>query len=151
MKHTLLTKEGFEKLQKQKEALLQARPEAVKELTRAREMGDLSENGFYKGARAKLSRIDRELRHVEFLLKHVKIIEKTAVSGEVEIGSSVTLRGESGIMDYIIVGEHEANPKEKKISFHSPIGRAVLGKKVGDKITVNTPSGIANYTLAEVG
>lgn len=145
-----LTKQGFEKLLKQKEILLTIRPEAVKELARAREMGDLSENGFYKGARAKLSRIDREVRHLERLLKHVKIIEASK-SGKVEIGSSVFLKGKEGLKQYIIVGEHEANPKDKKISNLSPLGKELIGKNPGDTIRVSTPSGIMEYVIERVG
>ncbi len=150
MKNTLLTKEGFEKLTKQKENLLNIRPEAVGELKRAREMGDLSENGFYKGARAKLSQIDRELRKITYLLKNVKIIEKSKDTEKTSIGDTVTIEGEGNILHLTIVGEEEANPKEKKISYLSPIGRGLLGKKVGDKAEITTPKGKISYLVKKI-
>lgn len=125
------TKQGLEAKQKEYDDLLASRPNAVKDLTKAREMGDLSENGYYKGARMKLSDIDRRLRQLKHILKIAKVKEKLS-NGTIDIGSTVVLQTKGGEKVYEIVGTYEANPREGKISSYSPLGKILLGKRKGD-------------------
>lgn len=124
------TKKGYEDKQKEYAELLAKRPDAVKELTKARDMGDLSENGYYKGARFKLSDIDRQLRHLKHLLK-VGRVKESSQSG-IDIGSIVTLSDGITERTYEIVGTYEASPSEGKISLDAPLGKALFGKKEGE-------------------
>lgn len=132
MKQILFTKKGYEDKQKEYEELLASRPAAVKDLARAREMGDLSENGYYKSARFKLSDIDRNLRQLKHLLKIAKVHENMS-NNIIDIGSTATLQLGNTTKTYAIVGTYEANPSSGAISSSSPLGRILLGKKVGDK------------------
>jgi transcription elongation factor GreA len=145
----IFTKEGYEKVQKEYDDLLASRPEAVSELKRAREMGDLSENGFYKGARFKLSAVDRRLRELKHLLKVGKVVAKQ--SGDtVEIGSTVVVSIDNITREFLIVGGFESNPLEGKISHISPIGKALMHKKAGEKIAVTIPAGEVIYTIIRI-
>lgn len=134
------TKIGFENLKKQLEEKLSKRPQAVLSLTRGREMGDLSENGLYKAAKAELGDLDRNIRNLRYLIKHAKIFSPTS-NEFVQLGHNVTVEGKSSKKEYLMVGEYEANPGENKISLKSPIGHNLMGRKVGDEIKINTPNG----------
>ncbi len=144
-----LTKFGYEKLVKEQERLLSERPAAVDNLKRARELGDLSENGFYKASRAKLSQIDGRLFHLKMLLKTAEIIENS--DGEsVALGSTVTIANDQIEKKFMLVGRQEANPSQGRISDVSPIGQVLLGKKVGDTVIINAPSGEIHYTIVKI-
>jgi transcription elongation factor GreA len=134
------TSEGFEKLKKEREDLLKERPDAVEHLKRAREMGDLSENGYYKASRQKLNQIDGRLRMVEHAIKYADIIESTEAN-VVEIGRTVTIQDGTIERVYEIVGDWEADPSAGKLSLLSPIGRAIANKKVGDEVLFEIPAG----------
>lgn len=143
------TRQGFEKLQKDYERLVESRPAAVKELARARELGDLSENGLYTAAKARLGGIDSQLFRMEMTMKFAEIVESDA-SGKISIGSKVTVSdGENEIM-YELVGDTEANPKLGRITKNSPIGSALLDKKVGEKTDVILPSGAKTFTIVKI-
>lgn len=144
------TKEGFEKINNRFKFLTDKRPQAVNRLQSARELGDLSENGAYKAARFELNSIDREIRHLTRILKNVEIIESTH-KDFVDFGSIVTLSNDKDNFSFTLVGKYESDPVNKKLSTFSPIGKAVLGKKAGDKITVNAPSGQIIYTINKIG
>lgn len=143
------TKDGFEKINNRFQFLTNKRPEAIKRLQNARELGDLSENGAYKAARFEVSSIDRELRHLTSLIQNAEVIEYTA-KDFVDFGSVITLDNGKGQLSFTLVGMYESDPINKKLSTYSPIGKAVLGKRVGDKIIVNTPSGEITYTIIEI-
>lgn len=144
-----VTKHGLEKLQKEFETLTAERPDAVMHLKKARELGDLSENGYYKASRAKLSFIDSRLFHLKRILKTISIIEATS-NEVVGIGCHVVIKNESIEKSYQIVGGIEANPSQGRLSNVSPIGKALLGKKVGDSVTISTPKGMTTYTIAKI-
>jgi transcription elongation factor GreA len=143
------TKEGLEKVYAEKAALLADRPDAVENLRKAREMGDLSENGYYKAARARLSFLDARLRRVERLVK-LGVIVSSSQTGKVEIGSKVTITDGLKDYQYTIVGGYESNPSEKTISYISPIGKAIFGKGVGDEVFVTAPKGIIKYIIKNI-
>lgn len=148
-KPILTTPEGLKKLQEEQEKLLQERPAAVLDLKKAREMGDLSENGYYKSARFKLSSIDSRLRYLAHVLRFAKVQEATSTE-MVNLGTTVHLEGDNGEIAYMIVGEHEANPSEKKISHLSPLGKALMYKKIGQDAHFQTPKGKTSYTIRKI-
>ena len=127
---------GYAKLQPELEKLQKYREEVLIRLQRAREMGDLSENGAYKTARFELSDTDRNMRRLQHLLKYGVVVSAPA-DGSIGVGSTVTLEKEDGgTVQYEIVGTYEADPLKGKISLESPMGLALVGKKMGDKIEV---------------
>lgn len=140
LKRIPFTKEGFSKLERKLEHLKADRPGAVKELARARELGDLSENGLYTAAKARLISIDNSIFRTEMTIKLADVVEN-ANSDIISIGSRVTVTQDGENFDYIIVGDTETNPKERKISQHSPIGTALMGKSVGNSVEITLPAG----------
>lgn len=149
MKRIPFTKAGYQKLLDEKKQLTDSRPAAVEELKRAREMGDLSENGAYKGARFKLSDIDRRMRHLDHLLKHANVVELSQID-TVDIGCTVLVQSEGREQSFSIVGSFESNPSEGTISHKSPIGSALLGKRAGETVTVVVPNGTRVYTVLRI-
>lgn len=153
-KKIYLTQEGLNDLKQEHNELLNVkRPEVVQRLSQAREMGDLSENAEYIAAREELAFIDGRIEELEGLLKQVIIINHTQKNGNdslVDLGSQVTveIRGKKEI--FTVVGEWEADPQQKKISHESPLGKALIGKSVGDEIEVEAPAGKMLYTIVSV-
>lgn len=150
-----LTKEGLDELKKEFEQLTKVRrPEVVQRVSDARNMGDLSENAEYTAAREELSFIDGRIDELEELLKQVVLIEDNkAVTSQgkmIQLGSKVTVKVNGREEVYMVVGEWEADPAEKKISHESPLGKALLGKAVGDHVEVTAPAGKILYTIAAV-
>jgi transcription elongation factor GreA len=144
------TREGYEKVIKEKAALLAERPDAVEHLRKAREMGDLSENGYYKAARARLSFLDAQLRRVERLVRYGIVVESQN-SGAVDIGSCVTITNGTIEKVFTVVGGYESDPTQQTISYMSPLGKALMGRKVDDAIEVQAPSGVIKYTIVRIG
>lgn len=143
------TKQGFEKLKEEYENLKNQRPAVVEDVKKAREMGDLSENGYYKASKAKLGFIDSRLMRLKFTMKSA-IIVADAVGDTIQIGKTVTLSHEDKKNTYAIVGDMEANPGEGKISLLSPLGRALDGKKVGDHAAIQTPKKVITYKIIAI-
>lgn len=143
------TKEGYEAAKKKYEALLAERKPAVEDLKKAREMGDLSENGWYKAAKFKLGFIDRQLRELKIQLQYGKVIARSK-HNTVGVGSSVLLDDGKHRISYHIVGEFEANPAERKLSLVSPIGKALVGKRRGETVVIHAPVGRISYTVVDI-
>ena len=119
-------------------------------IAEARSYGDLSENSEYDAAKNEQAKLYGRIAEIEDILSHAVIIEdENEASGRVGLGCTVTVEDENGkITEYRITGSQEANPMEYKLSDDSPFGRAVVGKSIGDKFTVNAPAG--SYTLKVV-
>ena len=144
------TKEGYRKIQEEYQRLLEQRKEAVDALRTAREMGDLSENAAYKVARQRLSQTDSRLRHLKKLLLSGKVTQES-FTGVVVFGTKVTVEKNDGTQDtYTIVEGFESDPSVGKLSTVSPIGKALLGKKTGEKVTVNIPAGSVSIKILNV-
>lgn len=143
------TKEGYEKILAEEKKLTGDRVLAVEDLAKARAMGDLSENGYYKAAREKLASIDSRIRRVKLMIKYAKVIEKKE-GDMIDFGSKVKVKVKGREREFEIVGKEESNPEEGKISNISPIGKALLGKKKGDKVKVKIPVGEVEYEVIEV-
>lgn len=144
-----VTKEGFEKLQKELEDLKRERPQAVKTLSEARSMGDLSENGLYTAAKARLRSIDNQMFRLDIQIKLADIIEG-GEGGRISIGSVVDVVRDGKNATYYIVGDYEASPLENKISQHSPLGSLLMGKKAEDVVQLKAPSGVSEIKIAKV-
>jgi transcription elongation factor GreA len=143
------TQEGYDKLLSEKKRLISDRPEAVDHLRKAREMGDLSENGYYKASRAKLSSLDGRLRHLEKLIRLGRVVQ-TAHTGFVDIGCTVTITDGLKESTFTLVGGYESDPIHHTISYISPLGKSLMGKKEKDVITVNAPKGLVSYTIVHI-
>lgn len=143
------TQEGYAKLEQDLADYTKRREEVIVRLQTAREMGDLSENGAYKAAKFELGGIDRELRRLKYLLQYGQV-QTVPKSDTINFGHTVTLKNKEHEITFMLVGTHESNPQEKKLSTHSPFGQAVLGKKTGDTITIEAPSGKLTYTITSV-
>lgn len=126
------------------------RLEIAERLKRAKEYGDLSENSEYAEAREEQSKVEGRIFELEELLKKAVIIKKAVGSDEVNIGSKATIKKDDQVFEYTIVGSNESKPEEGKISNESPLGRALLGHKVGDSVTVKTPAGEMNYQITKI-
>lgn len=153
-KKIYLTKEGLKELQEEFDQLSKTRrPEIVKRLSEARDQGDLSENAEYHAAKEELSFIDGRIDELEELLKVAVLIEDTTKSGGtqgVSLGSKVTVKVDGKEVVYSVVGEFEADPAEKKISHESPLGKALIGKNVGEQVEVEAPAGKVLYTIVSI-
>jgi transcription elongation factor GreA len=154
IKKIYLTKEGLENLQKEYEQLTKVRrPEVLEMVSQARNQGDLSENAEYQAAREELSFIDGRIDEMEEMLKQVVLIDENAKKGSkktIALGAKVTLHVGNSKNVYMVVGEFEADPAAKKISDQSPLGKALMGKEVGEKVEVEAPAGKVIYTIASI-
>lgn len=142
-----ITKDGLEELKKELEDLtINVRPNVINAIKEARALGDLSENAEYHAAKEKQSVVEARIRELEYLLENATVIEE-GDSSEVRIGSTVEIKyiDDNEVDEYKIVGSTEADPFENKISNSSPIAIAILGKKVGDITSVESPNG--NYDV----
>ena len=137
----LFTQTGYDDVLAEKKKLLEERPDAVENLRKAREMGDLSENGYYKASRARLSSIDARLRKLEKMVRLGKIITNTNTNGVIGFGSSVTVSDAKGARTFTIVGGYESDPSKHTVSHFSPLGKALMGKKAGDTVSMQAPRG----------
>lgn len=146
MNKTPFTKKGYEDLVNEQKELKKNRVEAVANLKTAREMGDLSENAAYKVARSKLSSVDRRLRFLTKIFDNAYIMQ-VDFKGVVDVGCLVTVETNSGEQTYQIVNSHESDIANGKISYYSPVGRALIGKKVNDVVKIVTPNGRVDYKI----
>lgn len=149
MDKVLLTKEKYNSLKTEYDNLLLKRKDAVFHLAKAREMGDLSENGYYKASKSNLIAIDHNLRKLSGFIKYGSVINFVN-RGLVEIGCKVTIKNDDTLEAYHIVGKEEADPKNGKISNESPLGIALLDKTVGETIELKTPSGSTSYKILKI-
>ncbi len=146
----LLTQSGLDHLKAELTDLQETkRPALVARLSLARSMGDLSENSDYTSAKEELAFMDGRIEELEDLTRHAQIM--TPKGGDsIDLGHKVTVKVGENQATFHIVGEWEANPAEKKISNESPLGVALLGKKVGEKVEVEAPAGKLVYTVVGI-
>lgn len=137
----LFTQKGYDDVLTEKKKLLGERPDAIENLRKAREMGDLSENGYYKASRARLSSIDARLRKLEKMVRLGKIIQNSNTNGVIGFGSSVTVSDAKGARKFTIVGGYESDPSKHTVSHFSPLGKALIGKRAGDTVILQAPRG----------
>lgn len=148
-----LTKDGLKKLEEELKDLKNNKlPKLVKRVAVARDNGDLSENAEYSSAREELSFLEGRVEELEDILAHAKLIKQTANNGkkQVALGSQITVKINNGEHIFTIVGEWEADPMAKKISHDSPLGKALLGKKEGERVEVEAPAGKVIYEIVKI-
>jgi transcription elongation factor GreA len=146
-----LTKEGVTKLKEELDELVsKKRVEIAARLKEAKEYGDLSENIQWDDAKDQQAFVEGRIAEIENILKHASLIATPKTGSIVQLGSTVHLELEDGVQRYIIVGSTEANPDEGKISNESPIGQALLGKKAGEEVAVEVPSGTMTYKITKI-
>lgn len=145
-----LTQSGVDELQTEHDHLISKRVDVAESIRSARELGDLSENSEYQSARAEQERNENRISELNNILQNVEIIVKPKNGNKVQLGSKVTLKGPRGDKEFQVVGTVEADPLEGKISDESPIGKALLGKKVGDTVEIKTPAETIAYDLVAI-
>ena len=145
-----LTQAKFDELQKKLDKLYTTRPKAALEVSRLAELGDFSENVEYQLAKGRLRRINQNILELEFTLKNAEIIAPAKNNKTVSLGHTVMLEINNKVKYYQILGSAESNPDKNIISQNSPLGSALLGKKVGDKVEVKLKDKIATYKVLEI-
>ncbi|MBQ7909622.1 MAG: transcription elongation factor GreA [Clostridia bacterium] len=150
----MYTKQGYQDLVDELKYLKLTRREEIKEqIAVARGFGDLSENAEYDEARNEQAKVEARIQELEALIENAEIIDESNMDVRaISLGSVVKLYDEDfeEEITYSIVGSNQADPLEQKISDQSPIGRALMGKKAGDKVTVTAPAGELHFKVLEV-
>lgn len=152
---TYLTQEGLDRLKAELDQLRRVdRPRISEQIAEARDKGDLSENAEYDAAKEAQGLLEMKISKLEATVADAKVIDESKLSGDhILILSKVKLKNVANgmTMSYTIVPEKEANLKESKISVESPIGKGLLGKKVGDIAEITVPNGKVSFEIVEVG
>ena len=151
-KEVYLTSAGLDEIKSELDTLKKVkRPEIIKAIKEARALGDLSENADYHAAREEQAIIEGRIQELEYMVDNAVIITEGA-SDRVKIGVNVTIKYEDDddTEEYKIVGSMEADPFDNKISNESPIAKAIMGKKKGDVVTVESPNGKYNIEIIEI-
>lgn len=153
-KEVLLTPQGLRKLEEELEYLKSVkRREIAERIKVAREFGDISENSEYDEAKNEQAFIEGRIAALEKTLRNARVVVDEEIDPlQVNVGSIVTVRdADSGeIFHYTIVGSSEADPRENRISYQSPVGRAVMGRRVGATVEVRLPGGLARYEVLAI-
>lgn len=150
MKDILLTKEALEKIKNELRQLKEKRQKTIERLKVAKDFGDLSENAEYHDARDEQSFTEGKIQELETILKNAKIVEKGNGNNVIGLGSIVETKNQEGKTIFEIVSINESDPKTNRVSDQSPIGRALLGKKIGEKAIVESPAGKKIYQIISI-
>jgi len=146
-----LTPEGLAELKAELAELVSRRSEIAEEIASARSQGDLAENAEYHEAKEEQGRNESRIEEIENILANSEVIEAPKDDNKVRLGSKVELKSEDNkVKEFQIVGTVEADPLNGKISDESPIGQALLGKKVGEEVEIKTPAETAIYKIADI-
>jgi transcription elongation factor GreA len=148
----VLTADGYLALETELNELKNVRrPEIIKALKEARAQGDLSENADYDAARNDQAQVEAKIKDLEYQLEHAVIADKKKDKNTVDLGSLVTVKDEDGDEDeYKIVGSMEADIFNNKISNDSPLGKALVGHKLNEEVTVESPNGSYKVTIVKI-
>ena len=153
MPKVYLTKEKCEELKKElQKRKSDWRLEISERLKRAKEHGDLSENADYAGAKEARAANERRILELESILGEAEIINNEAKNSPetVEVGCKIKITNARGVKEFTILGSHDSDPKQNLISNESPMGRAFLGRKVGEEVEVSTPAGLIKYKIISI-
>lgn len=154
-KKTILTSEGLKKLEEELNTLrTQNRKEVAEKLKEALSFGDLSENSEYDEAKNEQAKLEARILRLENMLKNVKILDSNYLTNDViQVGSKVTIEDlqQKNVLKYRIVGPMETNPDDGKISDESPVGKSLIGHKVGDIVKIKIPIGVVEYKILNIG
>lgn len=153
-KKVFLTQEGYDEIKEELNYLINTkRPENIIAIKEARALGDLSENADYDAARNEQAEIEARIKKLEAIIENVEIIEEVSTDA-VGLGNTVKIAyvdDEDDLDEYKIVGSQESDPFESKISNESPIAKALMGHKVGDVVSVESPNGNYEIKIIEIG
>jgi transcription elongation factor GreA len=150
-KPAYISRDGLEKLRQELDELVNVRrAEVASRISEAKEHGDITENAEYEDAKNEQAFIEGRIQTLSALIKNAVLIDETTSTTHVQIGSTVELEGDNGKESYTIVGSAEASPGQGRISNESPVGRALLGKKKGDKVTISVPAGDMHYKVVSI-
>jgi len=145
-----VTNEGLTKIKEELDQLVKVgRKEVAEKLQKARDLGDISENAAYSAARDEQSFTEGRISELQDILKRIEVVEEVE-EGKVAIGSTVRVHLDGDVQEFKIVGAPEADPANGKISHESPLGQALMDKKVGDHVEVKAPVGKLKYHVLEV-
>lgn len=148
---TLLTPEGKRELEAQLPILVAKKREILERIQGAKTYGDMADGGEYSEAKDELAQTDGRIKEIEVMLRHVRIVDESEKDGTVRIGCRVTVTDASGATEtWTIVAPAEASTRGRKISNQSPMGAALMGKRVGDAVSVHAPDGDTRYTIAAI-
>lgn len=152
-KQILLTKDGFDKLHNELKTLIRKRKDIANDIDEARSKGDLSENAEYDAAKEAQAMNEKKISDIELTLTRAKILDESKMSkDEALLGATVTVEEISGgeKYDYILVNQEEADFDLNKISVTSPVGKALLGHRVNDVISMSVPAGTIKYKITKI-
>jgi len=145
------TSEGLKELKQELKELVEGkRPKLINRVAVARNHGDLSENSEYTAAREDLAFVEGKIEELGELIAKAKLIKAKKTKGEVKLGCKVTVKVNGKKQTFELVGEWEADPLEQKISHTSPLGKALLGKKKGEKVEIEAPAGKVIYHIQKI-
>ncbi|MGM0603996.1 MAG: transcription elongation factor GreA [Bacillota bacterium] len=154
VEEVLLTEEGYEKLEKELEYLEKVkRREVAKRIKIAREFGDISENSEYDDAKNEQAFVEGRIKEIKNMIRNAHVVKDEEVTDKkVNLGTTVVLEDleTDEKVRYTLVGSAESDPLNYKISNESPIGKAIIGHKIGDKVTVEIPSGEVKYKIVSI-
>lgn len=139
----------YQTMIEERQTLLTEREAVMGRLKLAREMGDLSENGAYRYAKFELGNIGRKLRELNYLIENGEAVPPGKHT-TAQFGANVTLSDGEHKLTFLVVSEYESDPSKGMLSMKSPIGVAILGRKVGEKVDVAVPTGIKTYTIQSI-
>jgi transcription elongation factor GreA len=146
-----LTREGLDRMRAELEELVNVRrAEVATRIHDAKEHGDLAENAEYEDAKNEQAFVEGRIQSLETLIRNAILIDETHSTDHVQIGSTVVVETASGRETYTIVGSAEASPRDGRISNESPVGRALLGRRRGEKVVVHVPAGDIAYTIVNI-
>ena len=146
-----LTQEGIDELTDELKGLVGRRGEIAESIKLAREQGDLSENAEYHAAKDDHEKNEGRILEIENILASVELIKKPKGDSKVQLGSNVKLKNGTTTKEFKVVGTVEADPLSGKISDESPLGKALLGKKLNDDVEITTPAETTTYKIVEIG
>lgn len=148
-----ISMEGFRQLEKELERLKRERPEVIEAIKAAREEGDLRENAGYEAARERQGMLEARIQQIESRMARFNVIDRKTLGGNrVTFGATVEIEDldSQAVNKYTLLGPDEADPDTGSISIASPVGRAMLGKEVGDEVVVVAPRGKINYEILSI-
>ena len=150
-KPVLLTKEGLDKLQVELDNLrTKKRPEIAERIKYAKDFGDITENAEYEDAKNEQGMLEGRILTLETMVRNAVIIEQQGVGGAVQVGSTVEVKDEYGPQAFTIVGPAEVDVASGRISMESPVGKALLGRRTGDRVEVQSPGGTRHLQVVSI-
>ncbi len=150
-KPVYISKEGLAKLRQELDELVNTRrAEIATRIHEAKEHGDVTENAEYEDAKNEQAFVEGRIQALSALIKNAVVIEENQPTTHVQIGSTVDVESQDGRERFMIVGSAEASPGDGRISNESPVGRALLGRKKGEKVQVSVPAGSYTYKIVSI-